>query len=120
MASVRLMPHESVLMVTRPAVAAVWPRYLLTLGLYGLWHKRRVTVLTSQRLMLGEGVFSRREHSIPIRAMRDADYSRRGLFSFCDVTSSDGRSHHLTRVGPMPTKIARRFVYELQSRLSTS
>jgi len=120
MTTVRLRPDESVLVVSRPAVAAVWFRYLLTLGLYGFWHKRRVAVLTSQRVMLGEGVFSRREQSIPIRGITDAVFSRRGLFAFCDITSANQWSHHRTKVGPMPTRTARRFVYELQSRLSTS
>lgn len=118
MATVRLMPNESVLVVGRPSVAAVWPKYLLTLGLYGFWHKRRVAVLTSQRVMLGEGVLSRRERSIPIKSVTDALYSRRGVAAFCDITSSDRFTHNRTRVGPLSTRTARRFAYELQSRLS--
>lgn len=117
MATVRLMPNESVLVVGRPALAAVWPRYLLTLGLYGFWHKRRVAVLTSQRILLGEGVFSRRERTIPIRSVTDAAYSRRGVAAFCDVTSTHDRAHHRTKVGPLPARTARRFAWELQSRL---
>lgn len=120
MASIRLMPNESVLVVGRPALAAVWPKYLLTLGLYGFWHKRRVAVLTSQRVMLGEGVLSRREQSIPIRSVLDAVYSRRGVAAFCDVISSNQRSHHRTKVGPLTARTARRFTFELQSRLPDS
>lgn len=120
MATVRLMPNESVLVVGRPSVAAVWPKYLLTLGLYGFWHRRRVAVLTSQRVMLGQGVLSREERSIPIKSIREAVYFRRGVSAFCDITSSNGWPQHRTKVGPLPTRTARRFAYELQSLVSGS
>ena len=115
-----MMPNESVLVVGRPSVAAVWPKYLLTLGLYGFWHRRRVAVLTSERVMLGQGVLSRQERTIPIRSISEAVYSRRGVAAFCDITSSNRWSHYRTKVGPLPTRTARRFAYELQSRLSGS
>lgn len=120
MTTVRMMPHESVVVVGRPAFAAVWPKYLLTLGLYGFWHKRRVTVLTNERLLLGEGVLSRQERSIPLRAITDAVYYRRGPAAFCDVTSASRWSHRRTKVGPLPTRTARRLAFEIQSRLSGS
>lgn len=120
MARVRLMPTESVLIVGRPALAAVWPRYLLTLGLYGFWHKRRVTVLTDKRLMLGQGLLSRQERSIPMGSITDAVYYRRGPTAFCDVTTTDRWAKHRTKVGPLSLKKGRRLVYEIQSRLSTS
>lgn len=119
MATVRLMPDESVLVVGRPSLAAVWPKYLLTLGLYGFWHRRRVAVLTSRRVLLGEGLLSRQERSIPIRSITEAVYSRRGVSAFCDVTSATEWSHSRSRVGPLSARTARRFAYELQSRLSS-
>ena len=118
MATVRLMPNESVVVVGRPGVAAVWPKYLLTLGLYGFWHKRHVAVLTSRRILLGHGVVSRREQAIPIRHVTNASYDRRGVGAFCDITTSDQWTNHRTKVGPLSTRVARRFTYELQSRLS--
>jgi hypothetical protein len=56
-----MAPDERVLVVGRPSLASVWPRYLLTLGLYGFWHRRRVSVLTSKGVMLGKGILSRQE-----------------------------------------------------------
>lgn len=63
---VNVQNGESVLMVARPAIAAVWPRYLMTLGLYGLWRRQDISVLTDRRVLLGKGIISRREQSIPL------------------------------------------------------
>lgn len=115
MSALSLLPGEKVVAVGRPALVSVWPRYLLTLGLYGFWHKRRVAVVTDKRLLLGKGLLSRREHSIPMSHISDALYFRRGLAGFCEVTSSNEWSHNKTTVGPLPTGTARLFVHAVQS-----
>ena len=120
MSALPLLPDERVLVVGRPPLREVWPLYILTLGLYGFWHKRRVAALTSKRLLLGRGVFSRQEDFIPVRSVTDATYSRRGLAGFCEITSSSDWSHRRTRVGPLSPRTARRFALELQGRISTT
>jgi hypothetical protein len=118
MAIWRLPPNEKVLVVGRPGLAAVWPRYVMTLGLYGFWHRRRVAVLTTKRVLLGKGVLSRQERSIPIRAISDAVYARKGLSGFCDISSSTHSVRSATRIGPLSARKARRLANELQGRLT--
>jgi hypothetical protein len=112
-----MAPDERVLVVGRPSLASVWPRYLLTLGLYGFWHRRRVSVLTSKRVMLGKGILSRQERSIPIHSINDVIFARRGLSGLCEIRSSTNWARTITRVGPLSARTARRFAYELQARL---
>lgn len=118
MTTLPLASEEKVLVVGRPALTSVWLRYVLSLGIYGFWRRRRLSVLTDRRVMLGQGFLSRQERSIPINMISDATYARRGLAGSCRITSSNGWVRSTTNVGPLPTRIARRFTYELQGRLS--
>jgi hypothetical protein len=92
-------------------------RYLATLGLYGIWRKRDTSVLTQRRLLLGRGVINRRERCVPLRRMKDATFSRRGLSSYAEVTVEGERGRELLRIGPMSARKARRFTADLQSEL---
>jgi Bacterial PH domain len=107
---------ESVLMVGRPSLAVVWPKYVLTLGLYGLWRKRNVSVLTDRRVVVGKGIFSRTEYSIPIKQISDAMYVRRGLSAYCEVASVLRGRDHVERLGPLSARQARRLTDEIESR----
>jgi hypothetical protein len=112
-------PNEKVLVVGRPGIAVVWPKYLLTAGLYGLWHKRNVAVLTDQRVFLGKGLLSRSERSIPLRRVRRASYSRHGLAGYCDLSERTANTweHSSTRIGPLRARTARRLVNEVENRI---
>ena len=77
---------ESIVMVVRPSRALSFGKYLYTLGLYGIWRKRHVYVLTDQRLMTGKGVVNRAETSIPMNRIDEVGFVRRGrglLLSNC-------------------------------------
>ncbi len=74
----RLRDGESVVMVVRPSRALSLGKYLYTLGLYGIWRKRHVYVLTDTRLMIGKGVVNRTETSIPMNRVDEASFVRRG------------------------------------------
>jgi hypothetical protein len=103
-------------MVARPAIAAVWPRYLMTLGLYGLWRRQDISVLTDRRVLLGKGIISRREQSIPLTRIEDARYVRKGLFAYCDLESVVRGRSQVRRVGPLSARLARRFTDEIVAR----
>lgn len=110
-------PGEKLLLVGRPAMAAVWPRYLLTAGLYGLWHKRNVVVLTDRRIFTGRGVLSRSERSIPLRTVRGSMYLRHGLLGYCDFDSEHDAQRRHTRLGPLAPGVARRLADEIETRI---
>jgi hypothetical protein len=117
MASLKLHPSESVLVVGKPPIAVVWPKYLFTAGLYGLWRRRQVVVLTDQRVIMGKGIMSRRERSIPIRKIDGAAYKRRGLSAYCELGIPDKEAFTpVTRLGPLSGSVARRFVEEIEAR----
>jgi hypothetical protein len=63
----RLQAGERLIVVGRPGMAACWYKYLFTLGLYQIWHKRDLSVLTDRRVFTGRGVMSREEHSTRLR-----------------------------------------------------
>ena len=113
---VNVQNGESVLMVARPAIAAVWPRYLMTLGLYGLWRRQDISVLTDRRVLLGKGIISRREQSIPLTRIEDARYVRKGLFAYRDLESVVRGRSQVRRVGPLSARLARRFTDEIVAR----
>ncbi len=117
-ARVDLQPGESLVMVAHPTLWAVWPKYLLSLGLYGLWRKRDVSVLTDRRLLVGRGIVFRTEHSIPIERINDAMYVRRGLNAYCEIASLLSGRPFRQQLGPLSARAARRFTEAIVSRNS--
>jgi hypothetical protein len=107
---------ESVVLVARPSLAAVWPKYLLTLGLYGLWRRQDLSVLTDRRVLVGKGIFSRTENSIPIARISDANYLRKGIAGYVEIASTLRGRTNIRRVGPLSARQARRFTAEILSR----
>lgn len=116
MARWRLREGEELLAVGRPALIAVWPLYVATAGLYGFWHKRRTALLTNHRIIVGRGVINREERMIPMDHIRRAGYFRRGLAAYCQLDTSDDHPGFPVRIGPLTTRLARRFVDEVESR----
>jgi hypothetical protein len=115
MADLKLRPDEEARVVGRPALSVVWPKYLFTFGLYGFWRKRHTAVLTNQRLLLGEGIVSRKERTIPMKRIRGAAYVRRGISAYCEVALTDREGlGPPTRIGPFKSRTARRFVDEIE------
>ncbi len=112
-----LHPGESVAIIVTPSRVARLPRYLVSLGLYGLWRKRNTSVLTDRRLLLGSGMFNRRERSIPLPRVHDVSYVRRWLACYSDVIVDTKRGQELVRIGPLTCAKARRITSELQERL---
>jgi hypothetical protein len=113
---VNLQGGESVVLVARPARVVVWPRYLWTLGVYGIWRKRNTFVLTDRRVLIGKGVFVRTERSIPLSHVDDAVYTRRGVAAYCDLHCVHRGQRHVEHVGPLSPFRAHRFTHEVLAR----
>ncbi len=111
-----LFPGESVVMTVRPARGAMLFKYLVTLGLYGMWRKRDTTTVTDQRLLFGRGVFFRTERSVPLAHVEDVAFTRRGAYVYAEVAISDLGRITSRLVGPMTPRSARRFVSEVLQR----
>jgi hypothetical protein len=111
-----LQPGETVIVMARPSRGVTWPKYLYTLGLYGIWRKRHTFVLTDRRILAGEGVFNRSERSIPLSRVEDASFRRRGLAAYCDVLVTARGPRRTERLGPLSGRAARRFAREVQAR----
>jgi Bacterial PH domain len=112
-----LRGEESVVLVVRPSRALSLGKYLYTLGLYGIWRKRQVYVLTETRLMTGKGVVNRTETSIPMGRIEEASFVRRGAGSYCQIVYSAYGRRRVELVGPLLAKDARRLANEIQARI---
>jgi membrane protein YdbS with pleckstrin-like domain len=112
-----LRGQESVVMVVRPSRALSLGKYLYTLGLYGIWRKRHVYVLTENRLMTGRGLINRTETSIPMTRIEDAVFVRRGAGSHCQIVYTAHGRRRVELVGPLLAKDARRLAGEIQARI---
>jgi hypothetical protein len=113
---VALHGDESVVLVAHPSLAKVWPKYVFTLGLYALWRKRNVSMLTSRRIVTGKGIFSRTERSTSMNHVEGASYQRKGLSGYCAVDANVRGRYVTQRLGPMSARKARRFTEEIDSR----
>jgi hypothetical protein len=113
---IKVQEGESVLLVAHPQIAAVWPKFLLTLGVYWFWHRRNTWVLTDRRVLIGKGMISRTEHSIPLRSVNDAVYQRRGPFGYCEIASVRRGRPDVQRVGPLSIWQAHQFAQEIVDR----
>jgi hypothetical protein len=112
-----LRDDESLLVEVSPSRLATCYKYLYTLGLYGIWRKRNSSVITSDRVLTGRGVFRREETSIPMSRVVDVKYVRRGLHCYAEMAILD-RGHHRTEdVGPLSPRIARKVAAAILDRL---
>jgi hypothetical protein len=102
-----LEPDEEVLLVERPSRMIRLPKYLLTLGIYGLWRKREIAAVTDRRLIFGRGIVRRSERSIPLGRVQDVTFLRRGFASYANVVISGRRGTESVRIGPTTARRAR-------------
>jgi hypothetical protein len=107
---------ETVLLVARPSIAAVWYRYVITLGFYGFWRRQDLSVLTDRRVLVGKGIVRRTERSIPLHDINDAVYQRKLFFAYAEISSTVRGRNQVVRVGPLSARQARRFTQEIQGR----
>ncbi len=108
---------ESIVMIVRPSRALSLGKYLYTLGLYGIWRKRHIYVLTDERLMTGRGVVNRTETSIPMNRIDEVGFVRRGFGSYCQIALTAHGRRRTELVGPLLARDARRLAGEIQTRI---
>jgi membrane protein YdbS with pleckstrin-like domain len=104
-------------MIVRPSRALSLGKYLYTLGLYGIWRKRHIYVLTDERLMTGRGVVNRTETSIPMNRIDEVGFVRRGFGSYCQIVLTAHGRRRMELVGPLLARDARRLAGEIQTRI---
>ena len=112
-----LLPDEDVVIRALPWRGAVLHRYLYTLGLYGIWRKRRPMLVTDHRVLIGTGIFMRTERSIPLNRIESAVYVRVGPVAYCDVHYTTHRTRHSERLGPLSPIKARQFANAINARI---
>jgi hypothetical protein len=108
---------ESIVMVVRPSRMLSIPKYLYTLGLYGIWRKRHVYVLTDHRLLVGRGVVTRTEDSIPTSRIEEVTFFRRGAGAYCRIVVTTHGRRRLELVGPLLARDARRLTGAIQAQI---
>lgn len=111
-----LRDGEEVILVASPSRAANFYKYLYTLGFYGIWRKRDTATITTSRLLISRGVFRRDEHSISISDIDSARYTRRWFNSYALLTIGGRARRRTEEIGPMSSRMARRFVGEILNR----
>jgi hypothetical protein len=82
-------------------------KYLYTLGLYGIWRKRHIYVLTD---------VNRTETSIPLNRVEEVAFARRGLGAYCQIVVMAHGRRRSVLVGPLLARDARRLTGEIQAR----
>jgi hypothetical protein len=110
-----LQDGEEVLLTVSPSRSANFYKYLYTVGLYGIWRKRETATVTTSRLLLSKGVIRREEHSIALRDVDGARYTRRWFNSYALVTIGGRGRRRTVEIGPMSSRSARRVVGEILS-----
>ena len=111
-----LQDGEEVLLTASPSRLANLPKYIYTLGFYGIWRKRDTCVVTTRRLLISRGVFRREEHSIAISDIDSARYTRRFLNSYAQVTVGGRARRRTEEIGPISSRTARQLVGEILGR----
>ena len=112
-----LTSGEEVLLRALPWRGAVWHKYLYTLGLYGIWRKRQPMLVTDHRVLIGTGILTRTERSIPLNRIDSAVYVRVGPVGYCEVHYTTHRSRQSERLGPLSPFKARQFANAINSRV---
>lgn len=102
------------MLTLHPSAAVTWPRYIWTLGFYGLWRKRQSWILTTDRVLVGRGVLGRSERSLPFDHVEDVVFSRHGYAAYVDVELQ--HPHRVERIGPLRPSQARRATSAILAR----
>jgi hypothetical protein len=105
---ITLLPGEQTLIVERPYFGGVYSLFVVTLGLYTIWWRRHVFVLTNQRVIEARGIVNRSVRSVPLGRIQDATLKRQLWVALIKLSSAGG-SGGIETIGPLSNPGARRF-----------
>ena len=104
-----LAPGERVLIHELPDRRARLGSYLATLGLFELWRRRTLLILTDRRLVAVRGLVSRNQQIIPLDKVQEATVRGRTVW-----VSTVGGALGTQPFGPMGQEQAQRLAEALQ------
>jgi len=116
---IALLPGERTLIVQRPYVGGVYSLFVVTLGLYTIWWRRHLFVLTSQRVIEARGIINRSVRSVPLGRVQDATLKRQ-LWVAQIKLSTAGGAGGIESIGPLSNPGARQFQEALLSLTHSS
>lgn len=116
----RLHQGEHVVLEVLPSKWWTLNRYIVTLGLWGVWRKRHRFVLTNQRVVLLKGIVSKSERSAPLSRIQDAHLRRSPLAGGAVALSTAGGPLGVDLIGPLTQADALRFADALTPLLGLS
>ena len=92
---------ETVLFSAVPAATPlVWGKWLITLGIYEIFRRHTVFLVTSRRVVVRQGVIHRNERSLPVGRIQDIS-TRRGMLTGSVELSSAGGGLGVESFGPL-------------------
>lgn len=82
------------------ATPIVWLKWLITLGIYEVFRRHTMFIVTSRRVIVRTGVVRRNERSIPMRQIQDIS-THKGMFTGRVALSSAGGTLGVESFGPL-------------------
>ena len=82
------------------ATPLVWLKWLVTLGIYELFRRRTVFLVTSRRVIVRQGLIHRSERSLPVGRIQDIS-TRKGMLTGWVELSSAGGNLGVEAFGPL-------------------
>jgi membrane protein YdbS with pleckstrin-like domain len=115
--SIRLQQGEEVVLDMLPSAFWTAPLYVVTLGLWAVWRSRHHFVLTTQRVLVVQGIVTKREKAIPLSRIQDVRLIRSYLVGGRVLMSSAGGALSIQAIGPLSREHARVFADAVGPRI---
>lgn len=117
---IQLQPGESALAAHNPSPFWSCGLYVFTLGLWELWRRKHVLLLTNQRLVSRRGILTKSETSIDLARIQEVKVDRSIFIGGYVTLSTAGGPTGLLRLGPLSRADAMGFGNSVKSALPAS
>ncbi|MGD0882056.1 MAG: PH domain-containing protein [Acidimicrobiales bacterium] len=115
--SIRLQQGEEVVLDMLPSAFWTAPLYVITFGLWAIWRSRHRFILTNQRVLIVQGIVTRREKALPLSRVQDVRLIRSYLIGGRVLMSSAGGALSIQAIGPLSRERARVFADAVGPRI---
>jgi membrane protein YdbS with pleckstrin-like domain len=115
--SIRLQQGEEIVLDMLPSAFWTAPLYVVTLGLWAVWRPRHHFILTNQRVVVTQGIVTKREKAVPLSRIQDLRLIRSYLIGGRVLMSSAGGPLSIQTVGPLSRERARAFADAVGPRI---